>query len=76
MATSVLAEIDAWFEQHVFEPLRQEDGAEHALGWMRGGRSGTRRPYNTPGTFSGNGPSNDGCVMKRAFGKGPELCAN
>jgi AcrR family transcriptional regulator len=34
MVTSVLAEIDAWFEQHVFEPLRQEDGAEHAFGRM------------------------------------------
>ena len=34
MAASVLAEIDAWFEQHVFEPLRQEDGAERAIGRM------------------------------------------
>ena len=34
MAASVLAEIDAWFEQHVFEPLRREDGAERSIGRM------------------------------------------
>lgn len=31
MAASVLVEIDAWFERHVFEPLRQDDGAELAI---------------------------------------------
>lgn len=34
MAASVLAEIDAWFEQHVFEPLRNEDEAERSVGQM------------------------------------------
>ncbi len=34
MAASVLAEIDAWFEQHVFEPLRREDGAGRPIEQM------------------------------------------
>lgn len=34
MAIAVLAEIDAWFEQHVFEPLRQGDDAGLSVGWM------------------------------------------
>lgn len=34
MAAAVLAEIDAWFEGHVFEPLRRADDADRAIGRM------------------------------------------
>ncbi|OQM75541.1 TetR/AcrR family transcriptional regulator [Manganibacter manganicus] len=34
MAAAVLAEVDGWFEQHIFEPLRQADDAELAIGQM------------------------------------------
>lgn len=34
MAASVLAEIDAWFEQHVFQPLRGESAGEQPVWQM------------------------------------------
>ena len=34
MAAAVLAEIDTWFEQHVFEPLRRADEPERAIEQM------------------------------------------
>ena len=34
MAAAVLAEIDAWFETHIFKPLREEADAARAIGRM------------------------------------------
>lgn len=34
MAAAVLADVDAWFEEHVFAPLRQESDADKAVSSM------------------------------------------